>query len=203
MKFNETMLGRWQKYMLDNGNILYLRERKKDITNDKEIKRQDYIKPKVNIKIRSISKEAIGTTTIILTDSNNNFLGLCEFKIRDGEAGLASRDSNEYNCMDLPEELEKERDEIQSNDNALFVNKKMKYCGIGTQLLIIGFNYLIMHGIDNVDVASCLSARDFYQKTGANFNSKTDISYTNLPQVVDYLSKKTQSKTIQELSKKR
>ena len=204
MIFNQEMLGKWQKYCLDNGNTIYLRERKNNTVSSYNIsaENKELIRPKRKIIVNNMSKAALGYTTIILTDSDNNFLGLCEFAIRDKEAGLTSRETTEYKNMDLPEELEDIRDEIQSNSDAIFVNKELKQHGIGTQLLIIGFEYLHAKGIDKVSVASAIQAREFYKKTGANFNSDADINYTNLQQLKELLSNKISFNNYQGSNKK-
>lgn len=201
MDWNEEMLEKWQKVDLENGNIIYLRERKNEEVDEIKLPKIEVAENKrIHVRKKNV-KPILGTTTIILTDNDKKFLGLCEFRIKDGEAALSTRDVNEYNNMDLPEELEKARKDIEDNLDAIFVNKNMKNTGLGTQLLIIGFNYLKRKGIDTVTVAAAIDSRKFYEKTGADFNSSTDIFYTNLSEKIEKLTVKLKEKERKENAK--
>ena len=113
MVWNEEMLNQWQKIRLENGNTVFMREKKRenvqDTGNNNRIKNK---KLESGITIRSISLENLGVTTFIMVDSKNDFLGFCEWGIREDEAGLTMRDTKEFDNMDLPKELEEIRDRI-------------------------------------------------------------------------------------------
>ncbi len=142
MVWNEEMLNKWQKVRLENWNTVFMRERKYDkfptVTIPVVPKKVE--EPKFKITVNNRSKESLGRTTFILVNDKGEFLGLCELAIRNDEAGLTTRDDNEFNHMELSEELEEIRDIIQSDKRAIFVHPQRKRQGYGTQLLLIGFN---------------------------------------------------------------
>ena len=209
MDWNEEMLGKWQKIELEDGKRVHIREAKrKEVTGtEKEEPRVSKKEIREGIKITYRQhKPQLGRVTVILVDENEEFLGLCEFVIKEEHALLGAREQNDikgnayYRPMELPEELENAREDIEDNIDAFYVHPEKKYQGIGSQLLLISFNYLLRKGINRVEVYPGQSEdpendpREFYRKTGAIEDENHTFWYEDLKENIRIIAERIKQK---------
>lgn len=193
MKSDEKDLDTWIKLDIPNGKILYIKEKK-----EQDVREEDSHITSGKIKIHK--KRRLGTTSLILADSKNDFEGFIEFGLYKDIAKLIERKGDTDLDIETHELLKRYIKYFRNSPGlALFTNEEKRGKGIGKELLYYGFLYLKKKGIDTIDIGSASNekTKKFYKDNGAIFYEEGGFpkEFNNLEERIKELREKLGIKT--------
>lgn len=169
------------KIKLDNGDEYIIVERNfLDENRDSNIKINS--NPSFSIKIGKV-RTPISTATIFLTNKDD-YVGHISANLYDNST--ASLMMSGIRNIELPDELTKYMDIIETHDTALLVNEKYRRQGKASQLMQLMFQYLDEKGIRDLEVDGITDdiAMKTYMKTGAEVISAKKAIYRNIKRFI-------------------